>query len=421
MKQRVVMLAVLVVVAYGCRTTAPQPAQVAETLKGIASWYGEEFAGRTTANGEIFDPGLLTAAHRTLPFGTVLDVVNVKTKQTVRVRVNDRGPYIGGRIIDLSYAAAQKIGLIEPGIGEVDITLVRMGSGDREPPVPFEATVAAAPVVAAQTPTPSDAPAVDFPVPEVPVVVDRVEVQTERAGVAMRTQVAADGKTLEEVPATGDAAPSAARYDAQRERAAAAAPQQQPAPRAVPRGQFIVQVGAFSVEENAKALQEKLAAIGQRAFIDRQSLYRVRLGPFATRDQAAAARATLEANGLSAIIVSESAGSSPARPGTTGGLRRAGTAGSAAVAFAPEPPFRQTRAPRVDKGCRPCRPAGGLSSSPGGRRGRARPARSRRRRTRSRFSRCRPSRSRESRSARSTRRTPCGSCRRRPSSDRWRP
>lgn len=303
MRERIAALAVLVVLAYGCRTTTPPPAPTPEKLQGIASWYGEEFAGRTTANGEIFDPGMLTAAHRTLPFGTILDVMNTQTKQSVRVRVNDRGPYIGGRIIDLSYAAAQKIGLIEPGIGEVNITLVRMGSGDREPPVPFEATVAAAPVVVPQTLPPSDAPKVEFPVPaqvqEVPVIVDRIEVQTERAGVVTRTQVSADGKTLEEVPATGDATPSAARYDAKRERVAP------PATPRVSRGQFVVQVGAFSVEENAKALQQKLAAIGQSAWIDRQDLYRVRLGPFATRDLAAAARASLEANGLSAIIVSE--------------------------------------------------------------------------------------------------------------------
>lgn len=303
MRSRVAMLALLVVAAYGCRTTTPAPTPVPELLRGIASWYGEEFAGRTTANGEIFDPGQLTAAHRTLPFGTVLDVTNQKTKQTVRVRVNDRGPYIGGRIIDLSYAAAQRIGLIEPGIGEVDIKLVRIGSGDREPPAPFEATVAEAPAVVPAPVPPGDAPKVDFPVPEIePVVVDRVEVQTERAGVITRTQVGADGKTLEEVPATGDAAPSAARYDANRERPrpAVSAP-----PRSSTRGRFVVQVGAFSVEANAKALQERVIAIGQQAWIDREALYRVRIGPFATRDQAVAARTALEANGLSAIIVSE--------------------------------------------------------------------------------------------------------------------
>ncbi len=292
-------LIAIVMLAQGCRTTAPLPSKTPEQLHGVASWYGEEFAGRTTANGEIFDPAQLTAAHRTYPFGTVLDVTNPKTQQTVRVRVNDRGPFIGGRIIDLSYAAAQQIGLIEPGIGEVDIKLVRMGSGEREPPVPFEATIAEAPKVVPVVPAPtpaSEAP----PVPVVPqeVVVDRVEVQTQRAGVVTRTQVAPDGRTLEQVPASGQAEPSAARLDAASRRTTPVAPR-------IRKGQFIVQVGAFSIEANAKLLQERLTAIGQRAWIDRNDLFRVRLGPFATRDQAAAARATLEANGLSAIIVTE--------------------------------------------------------------------------------------------------------------------
>ena len=317
MKLRVTVLALLAVVAYGCSTTAPPPRTgLPDVQGGVASWYGEEFAGRTTANGEIFDPSQLTAAHRTLPFGTVLDVTNPKTQQTVRVRVNDRGPFIGGRVIDLSYAAAQRIGLIEPGIGEVQLRLVRVGSGEREPPVPFEATVAEAPKVVPVVPPASDAPKVEIPIPadpapqqaqtpapvqQVPVVVDRVEVQTERAGVVTRTQVGADGRTLEEVPATGDAAPSAARYDESRR---APRPMQRVTPR-VTKGQFVVQVGAFSVEANAKSLQERLTAIGQRAWIDRDDLFRVRLGPFPTRDQAVAARSTLEANGLSAIILAE--------------------------------------------------------------------------------------------------------------------
>jgi rare lipoprotein A len=302
MKLRVTVLAVLAMIVYGCRTTAPPSVSTApEALHGVASWYGEEFAGRTTANGEIFDPSLLTAAHRTLPFGTVLDITNPKTRQTVRVRVNDRGPFIGGRIIDLSYGAAQRIGLIEPGIGEVDIKLVRVGSGEREPPVPFEATVAEAPKVVPIVPAPTaprdasnDAPKVDV-VPQ-EVVVDRIEVQTQRGGVVTRTQVAADGRTLEEVPASGEATPSAARFDSSR--------RERPAPR-VHKGQFVVQVGAFSVEANAKSLQERLTAIGQTAWIDRNDLYRVRLGPFTNRDAAVAARSSLEANGISAIIIAE--------------------------------------------------------------------------------------------------------------------
>jgi rare lipoprotein A len=298
----------LVVLSYGCRTTNPAPAPATELMRGVASWYGEEFAGRTTANGEIFDPALLTAAHRTLPFGTVLDVTNVQTKQTVRVRVNDRGPYIGGRVLDLSYAAAQQIGLIEPGIGEVELALVKVGSGDREPPVPFEAVVAVSPATAPATPiVPSQAPAPQArsaaePPNVEPVVVDRIEVQTQRGGVTTRTQVAADGRTLEEVPVDGGpgrAIPSNPRP------ARVPAPARPASTSVAPRKQFIVQVGAFSQEANARALQERLAAIGQTAHVDYQSLYRVRLGPFATRDEAAATRATLEANGLSAIIVSE--------------------------------------------------------------------------------------------------------------------
>lgn len=300
---------VLVALAYGCRTTVPTPLKPAEVMRGVASWYGEEFAGRTTANGEIFDPAQLTAAHRTLPFGTVLDVSNSRTKQTVRVRVNDRGPYIGGRVLDLSYAAAQKIGLIEPGIGEVEFALVKVGGGEREPPAPFEAIVDIRPGTGpakAEPPTPLP-PAGTVPnersgnPPAVEPVVDRIEVQVERGGVMTRTQVAADGRTLEEVPVDGEGVIAGPSQPTLPRRPAS------PRPAAAPssKKQFVVQVGAFSMEANARALQERLAAISQRAHVVHDGLYRVRMGPFATRDQAAAARATLEANGLSAIIVNE--------------------------------------------------------------------------------------------------------------------
>ena len=285
----------LVAFIMACATTSPPAPKAAEAMSGVASWYGEEFAGRTTANGEIFDPLQLTAAHRTLPFGTVVDVTNPKTKQTVRVRVNDRGPYIGGRVIDLSYAAAQRIGLIEPGIGEVAIAIVKVGSGEREPPAPLEVTIAEAPITALPPP--------ETTVEQIPVVVDQVEVVENRGGVDTRRQVSADGRTIENVPIEGGppvpSSPGHSTAEAlDRARRAAPPPVRRP-------GQFIVQVGAFSVEENAKLLQERLAQIGQQAWIDRTSLYRVRLGPFATRDQAVAARSSLEANGISAIVMSE--------------------------------------------------------------------------------------------------------------------
>ncbi|HEX8171861.1 MAG TPA: septal ring lytic transglycosylase RlpA family protein [Thermoanaerobaculia bacterium] len=294
MRVRIVVVSLLMVVAYGCATSTPPPQQPPQPMHGVASWYGEEFAGRTTANGEIFDPLLLTAAHRTLPFGTVVDVSNPKTKQSVRVRVNDRGPYIGNRVIDLSYAAAQKIGLIEPGTGEVDIHVVKLGNGEREPPAPLEVTIAEAPATVPAVVPQSDAPKVAFPVPQPPpepIVVDRVEVEQQHADVITRKQVSPDGRTIEDVPvaivprATSPASP--------------------PVTRKSLAGQFIVQVGAFSVEANAKSLLDRLTTIGQRAWIDHEDLYRVRLGPFDTRDAAVRARTTLEANGISAIIVSE--------------------------------------------------------------------------------------------------------------------
>ena len=89
------------------------------TLLGRASWYGPGFQGRRTASGETFNTNALTAAHRTLPFGTKVRVVNKKNGRSVVVRINDRGPYAHGRIIDLSRAAAQAIGLA--GLSEVAI------------------------------------------------------------------------------------------------------------------------------------------------------------------------------------------------------------------------------------------------------------------------------------------------------------
>ena len=306
MKPRVIALAALAIIVYGCATTAPLAPPPAENLHGVASWYGEEFAGRTTANGEIFDPLLLTAAHRTLPFGTVLDITNPKTTKTVRVRVNDRGPYIGSRVIDLSYAAAQQIGLIEPGIGEVDIKIVHLGSGEREPPMPMEVTIGETPVTIAEAPksvsavASSEPPKVDFPLPPKsappePVVVDKITVEEQHGGVITRKQVAPNGTTITDVPIR-EAAPTAAAIDRVPAPEAGAAPHEK---------QFVVQVGAFAVEANAKLLQERLTTIGQRAWIDRQNLYRVRIGPFATRDLAMQTRTALEANGISAIIVAE--------------------------------------------------------------------------------------------------------------------
>ncbi len=94
------------------------------TETGGASWYGGKFQGRLTANGEIFDTNKFTAAHKTLPFNTIVRVTNLSNNKSVLVRINDRGPFVAGRIIDLSRAAAEKIGLVGKGVVQVKLTVV---------------------------------------------------------------------------------------------------------------------------------------------------------------------------------------------------------------------------------------------------------------------------------------------------------
>jgi rare lipoprotein A len=100
----------------------PKPAQVYQ--QGLASWYGPRFHGRRTANGERFNKFHLTAAHRTLPFNTRVRVTNLKNGKSVVVRINDRGPYVRGRIIDLSYAAARLLGMRAHGVVLVKVEIL---------------------------------------------------------------------------------------------------------------------------------------------------------------------------------------------------------------------------------------------------------------------------------------------------------
>jgi len=112
-------------------TPTPEPAEKpkakakkGKTEKGLASWYGEPYHGRRTASGEIYDMHEMTAAHRTLEFGTRVKVTRRDTGAAVKVRITDRGPFIKGRIVDLSYAAAKKIGLDIDGVAPVKVTII---------------------------------------------------------------------------------------------------------------------------------------------------------------------------------------------------------------------------------------------------------------------------------------------------------
>jgi rare lipoprotein A len=118
-------LAGAVALLAGC-SSAPKPKTVTAgySERGIASWYGGKFHGRATASGEIYDMHEMTAAHKTLPLGSVVDVKNLDNGRKVRVKVNDRGPFVKGRIIDLSFAAAQEIGMVGPGTAHVRLEVV---------------------------------------------------------------------------------------------------------------------------------------------------------------------------------------------------------------------------------------------------------------------------------------------------------
>lgn len=148
---------------YGCSTAAPpavppghpKPYQMGGnwytplphagdfTQYGRASWYGTEFHGKRTANGEIYNMYDMTAAHKTLPFDTYVSVRNLENNRTAVVRINDRGPFARGRIIDLSYSAAKKLGIVGPGTANVEIVAMAGPSettASAEKPTPYPVT-----------------------------------------------------------------------------------------------------------------------------------------------------------------------------------------------------------------------------------------------------------------------------------------
>lgn len=127
----------LVIFVAGCggkKVKTAKPPRIGSTETGVASWYGPPYHGRRAANGEVYDMEKLTAAHRTLPFNTWVRVRNLLNERTVDVRIQDRGPFIGGRIIDLSKAAAREIEMLGPGVTKVRLTIIAPPKDiDRQP------------------------------------------------------------------------------------------------------------------------------------------------------------------------------------------------------------------------------------------------------------------------------------------------
>jgi rare lipoprotein A len=120
MKKQPLFFFLLILLFTSChRKSAPN--KVSGTETGLASFYAESYNGKQTANGEIYRSSKLTAAHKKLPFGTKVKVTNLSNGKTVKVRINDRGPFIAGRIIDLTKAAATKIDMVNKGVVKVEI------------------------------------------------------------------------------------------------------------------------------------------------------------------------------------------------------------------------------------------------------------------------------------------------------------
>ncbi|MHC2993001.1 lipoprotein [Pontibacter sp. HJ8] len=119
------LLFLMTLVFSSCTTTKPGIGQRGYTEEGKASYYSNKLHGRKMANGDRYHKGKLTAAHRTLPFGTKVKVTNLQTNKTVKVKITDRGPFVKGRVVDLSEAAARRLDYIDAGIAPVKVKVVK--------------------------------------------------------------------------------------------------------------------------------------------------------------------------------------------------------------------------------------------------------------------------------------------------------
>jgi rare lipoprotein A len=235
--------------------------------RGLASWYGMKFNGQYTSSREIYNMYGMTAAHRTLPLPSYVRVTNLQNGRTCIVRVNDRGPFHSDRLIDLSYAAASKLGIVESGTAMVELQLLDPNAGPEEPRV-SEVVSTAQPAFRGD-----EASGARFmPVEEPP------------AAPATPTAPAASGP-LPGAPAVPALKPAPAPADAP---AAPAAPAQKPAPATAAR--TWLQVGVFAQRENAERLRRQLTAEKMSATIQeggdraKKVLYILRVGPVKDAD-----------------------------------------------------------------------------------------------------------------------------------------
>jgi rare lipoprotein A len=272
---------------------------------GLASWYGYPFRNRRTANGEIFDQNLISAAHRTLPLPCIVEVTNLQNGRRVRVRVNDRGPFVDGRLIDLSKAAAAQLGFDRQGVTRVRVRYI---SAAEPLPAPgwMQASTAGsgaayggnayrpAPSYTAAPPTSADG-------------FDSIE-QAQPDG---RIQPAPE-PIAQDPLAANDAVTPVASWSSNAPISSAALPALSDTPPPAPpaSGGFAVQAGAFASRPAADRAAERLATAGQTSVLPIQrngaTLYRVTVGAFPDPGAAARARERVIDSGFSDAKVVQS-------------------------------------------------------------------------------------------------------------------
>ncbi|HZT88056.1 MAG TPA: septal ring lytic transglycosylase RlpA family protein [Stellaceae bacterium] len=252
---------------------------------GVASWYGEQFNGRLTANGEIFDLNQLTAAHRTLPLPSVVEVTNLDNGRTMRLRVNDRGPFADGRILDVSRRAAQLLGFEGAGTARVRVRILkdesiqvaqaamRNGGGSAYAANALNAATVAS--LAARRPQPPPLAAA-APRPPRPAPMTVAELAPEPQAAAPRESAFDRVSSLVVSPAAAATLPPAPVHAKLVMHEAS--------------GRIFIQAGAFAVAENARRVRARIAPLGHVEVLassaNGRSLYRVRLGPVATKSEA---------------------------------------------------------------------------------------------------------------------------------------
>jgi rare lipoprotein A len=247
---------------------------------GVASWYGAQFHYHRTANGEVFDQYVASAAHTTLPIPSIIEVTNLANNRTIRVRLNDRGPFVDGRILDLSREAAAELGYEKQGVARVRVRYIGPA-----PTLPTTRVASAADVTTPATRGAGDIEDQDFPVARAPVLL-----------AAARPSKPPDND-IEVAPFNPPSAP--ARGAAITTTAVDGPPP--PAPVASAHG-YLVQVGAFSSRDTAGRIAQRLGGAGQTAITPIQrngaTLYRLTVGAYPDASTAAAARARVVAQGL---------------------------------------------------------------------------------------------------------------------------